>query len=397
MATTRTSVRPCPVCDRRTVVPIHTQSFALPTGHPLRDGYEVVCCDGCGTGFADTAATQADYDRFYAEQSKYEDAGTSTGGGTTPWDAERLRTTADYLARFIPRAARILDIECANGGLLRALADVGFDNLTGVDPSLACAANARKLVPAARIEVGWIDRPDPGFGQYDLVALTHVLEHVRDVGRAMTAVADGGRLYLEVPDAARYPEHVAAPFQDFNTEHINHFSQRSLASLAARHGFQAVETGTKTFLSPPPTPFPAAYGIFRKVGPDAVGPVELDAELPGRLREYVAASVGLMARINERLRAVVDRSPSVIVWGTGQLAMKLLTDSELKRAALAALIDGNPIHHGKQLAGVTICGPEAVAGLGHPIVIATTLHHKAIAAAIRDRYGYPNEIVTLAD
>ena len=34
-----------------------------------------------------------------------------------------------------------------------------------------------------------------------------------------------GLLYVEVPDAVAYTEYLYAPFQDFNTEHINHFSR----------------------------------------------------------------------------------------------------------------------------------------------------------------------------
>jgi len=36
---------------------------------------------------------------------------------------------------------------------------------------------------------------------------------------------DGKQIvYIEVPDAARYIDFLYSPFQDFNTEHINHLS-----------------------------------------------------------------------------------------------------------------------------------------------------------------------------
>lgn len=76
----------------------------------------------CGFTYADTPATQEDYDRYYAAFSKYEDSATSTGGGGPEWDARRLRDTAAALAAVVrDRSARIVDIGYANGGLLAAL------------------------------------------------------------------------------------------------------------------------------------------------------------------------------------------------------------------------------------------------------------------------------------
>jgi SAM-dependent methyltransferase len=351
--------------------------------------------------YADTAATQADYDRFYAECSKYQDPHTGTGGGTTPGDAERLHDTAVAIAQLVPPTARVLDIGCVNGGLLEALADIGFVHLAGVDPSPGCVANTRRLIPGVQAEAGFLSRLPFSQHKFDLVILSHVLEHVRDMPEAMGAVretvADGGMLYLEVPDAARYAQHVAAPYQDFNTEHINHFSLLALRNLAAVHGFEPTQMGAKTIPSPPPIPFPAVFGFFRKTATVPAGAIEPDAGLRERLAAYIIASAELLRRIDGRLRAVLARSPEVIVWGTGQLALKLLTETALRDARIAALIDGNPINHGKVLRGVTIRGPDGVAGLPHPIVITTTLHHRAISEAIRTQHRYPNEIVILAD
>ena len=82
---------------------------------------------------------------------------------------------------------------------------------------------------------------DLGLGAFDLVVLSHVLEHVADLGGAASAlsrlVAPDGMVYVEVPDAAHYCDHLVAPFHDFNTEHINHFSLTLLDALLVRHGF----------------------------------------------------------------------------------------------------------------------------------------------------------------
>ncbi len=395
------SVRGCPICEATRCDVLHTQRFVLPEGHPLADGYDVVCCRGCGFVYADTAVTQRDYDTFYRKYSKYEDQKTSTGGGDSSWDAKRLHDVAVAVADFIgSRDARILDVGCANGGLLRALKGLGFHDLTGLDPSPGCAENTRRL-PGVRAEAGSLADLPADFGAFDCVILSHVLEHVQDLRPSVAAIArltaEGGCVYLETPDAARYDECLVAPFQDFNTEHINHFSLGCLVNLARTAGLAPIRHGFKTLESPPPLPYPAVFAIFRKAAGAALAPPVPDAELKGKINAYIGSSRRLMRSIDARLREAVKESPELIVWGTGQLAMKLLAETALGDARIAAFIDGNPINQGKRLHGRPILAPEAVRGLPHPIVITSMLHQEAILQVIRGRLELANPVITLAD
>ena len=182
----KTSARGCPVCSANSCEVLHAQCFVLSEGHPLAAGYDVVCCDHCGFVFADTAVTQADYDAFYARFSKYEDSQTATGGGGSPEDTQRLRETAACIAAALPdRNARLLDIGCANGGLLKALQELGYINLTGVDPSPACVAATRQLCQC-EVFVGFLSALPNGIGRFDGLIMSHVLEHVQDLSEALT-------------------------------------------------------------------------------------------------------------------------------------------------------------------------------------------------------------------
>jgi SAM-dependent methyltransferase len=396
------SVRGCPICEDNVCEVLHSQRFVLPEGHPLARGYDVVCCRGCGFVYADTPVSQRDYDAFYRRCSKYEDDKTSTGGGEAPWDARRLREMAAALAEGVPdRGARILDVGCANGGLLRALGELGYRRLTGLDPSAGCVRNTRRL-PGVRAEVGTLADLPEGLGPFDCVVLSHVLEHVQDVRAAVDAVvcllAEGGCVYVEVPDAARYAECLVAPFQDFNTEHINHFSLACLTNLGRRADLTLARAGTKTLESPPPLPYPAVFAFFRRREPGApVLPLVPDAGLRGRILDYVRGSTRLLREIDARLRGVIRSGAEVIVWGTGQLALKLLAETALGRARIAAFVDGNPINHGRRLHGRRVLAPTEAAALPHPIIITSVLHQEEIREVIRERLGLPNSIITLVD
>jgi SAM-dependent methyltransferase len=395
----RTAVRPCPVCLHTSVSPLHLQRFLLPENHPLAAGYEVVCCDFCGFVYADSAVTQEDYDRFYASFSKYEDKKIALGGGESACDAERLQEMAECIAAFLPdRAARILDVGCANGGLLLRLKKMGFASVCGFDLPAACVENTKKLGIEAHF--GSVTEHPPGVGKFDLIILSHVMEHLRDVHQAVRGLErllqSGGSIYIEVPDASEYVSHVVAPFQDFNTEHINHFSMRSMENLMGQLGFSGHGAGQKVVYSSPGMPYPAHYGFWSRTK-DAAFKIRRDTALAESIGAYIVRSRAMMDQMDARLKKVLAKSPEVIVWGTGQLAMKLLVETSLARATIVAFIDGNPINTGKKLKGIEIKLPSQLAGLSQPIVITTTIHQQAIADHIRNELRLRNEIVFLEE
>jgi len=392
----KTVFRPCPICNSQQGQVLHHQKFVLPEGHPLAEGYDVVVCPACGMAYADTAATQQAYDEFYARLSKYTDNQTATGGGGAPWDEQRLQDTAATIAEMLPdRQARLVDIGCANGGLLRALQTLGYTNLCGLDPSPACVANTTQL-PGVQAMVGSLTHIPPAAGPLDGVILSHVLEHVRDLQPALRTVAAAMRpqawLYAETPDATRYAEFVFAPFQDFNTEHINHFSVPSLENLLRHNGFQPARADRKTILSAPNMPYPALYVCARWTG--AAGGWQKDETLAPSLEAYINLSRQVLAEIEANLQRALTQAPTVLVWGAGQLALKLLAETSLGQAHITAFVDGNPANQGRALQGIPILAPEQVKPGATPIIVASVLHHQEIAARIR-QLQLPNPIITL--
>jgi len=43
------SLRNCPICQEENGEILHTQNFVLPEGHPLSNGYDILCCDQEGS------------------------------------------------------------------------------------------------------------------------------------------------------------------------------------------------------------------------------------------------------------------------------------------------------------------------------------------------------------
>ncbi len=392
------STRACPQCAGTAVDTIHEGRFVLPEGHPLHPVVNVVACEECGFCFNDTPSTREDYDRYYREISKYADPRLSSGAGASPEDTSRLADTAAAIQAFAgSTGVSILDIGCGAGGLLDSLAGMGFTSLTGMDPAPACAAEVARR--GHRGIVGTLDdHPLAGDMPFDGVVLSHVLEHVRDVAAALSNVrqllAPAGWLYVEVPDGARYGECLIAPYQDFNLEHINHFSATTLRNALATHGWHVAEEGAKTLALANGRGYPAVYAFARPADPAAVAP---DSTARDALVTYVKRSADSMRRIEAMLESLVLAGP-IAVWGVGQFTMRLLGETALGQATLLAFVDSNPIHQGRTLAGRPILAP---ADLGRfiandtPIVIGSLVNLESIEASIRD-LGLANPLMRLS-
>ncbi len=390
----RIARRQCPICENKNVDVLHTQKFALPDGHPLSDGYEVVCCEKCGFVYADTAVAQEAYDQFYANYSKYEDQKTGTGGITKNWDRKRLKETAGMIAAFLNNTnASVLDVGCANGGLLKSIKELGNTRVFGIDPSPICVENTKRI--GVNAEIGSLFQP-LSHELFDCVILSHTLEHVQDLRQAAlwihSMLGVDACVYIEVPDAARYADFVDAPFQDFNTEHINHFSMTSLNNFLRVNAFEPLECGRKIIPASANKPYPAIFCFAKRS--DGNGKIEKDIELKNKIQQYISISRGILYEFEVRLSAVLSDNKQVIVWGTGQLTMKLLVETSLAEAEIVAFVDSNPINQGKIMRGVRVIAPETMISFSEPILISSTLHQQSIVDQIH-KLGLKNDLIFL--
>ena len=65
------------------------------------------------------------------------------GGGNSELEKTRFGKSFNKIKRFINKNISILDIGCANGGLLEVFKLNGYSDLSGLDPSPACAQRTK--------------------------------------------------------------------------------------------------------------------------------------------------------------------------------------------------------------------------------------------------------------
>jgi SAM-dependent methyltransferase len=170
------------------------------------------------------------------------------------WYRARRRVLASVIAREINLAphSRILEIGCGTGHNLDMLASFGAVDAIEVDPASRAMASQRLGRPVGEAPLPELSGVAPG--QYDLIALLDVLEHIGDDHAALEAIRlrlkTGGRILLTVP---------AHPWMwsghDVANHHHRRYTRAAFRSVIAGAGFRIDHLGAFNSLL-----FPLAAG-----------------------------------------------------------------------------------------------------------------------------------------
>lgn len=392
--------RICPICSATVGEVFHTQYFTLPENYQLPKFYDIVCCEICGFVYADVKATQKDFDTFYEEQSKYEDETTASGGNFNPYDRERFQKVAIDISRFLPdKRSKVLDIGCANGGLLGALKDKDYENLIGIDPSPICVSNVVK--EGFRAAVGTVF--SGGFfgsdkkQDFDCILLSHVLEHIYDLKPALknvlTRLKVGGIMYLEVPDASCYSDFYKVPYYYFDYEHINHFDENSLRNILFQFSLECVTLTRKEIPVSTCELYPAVYAVFRKTTSQHLSQKVVFSPV---VRDSIIKYVEMSQKdpVFDQLNEIVESQEKIIVWGAGCYTSRLLSNTPLGKGNIVDFVDNDIKKQGLSLKGVKIYPPEILRDYQGTIVVSSALHSSDIVEEIKGM-GLKNKVIVL--
>lgn len=152
---------------------------------------------------------------------------------------------SSFLSPALPpdTSAQVLDIGCGYGFALRALRELGYTNLAGVEVSLQQAMRAQKAgfkVDVVTDTNAWLDqRP----GQFDVILLLDVLEHVEPkeqlclLGSIYSSLRPGGVVIITVPNANAI---LSARWRYIDFTHYSSFTEHSLHFVLRNAGFSEV-------------------------------------------------------------------------------------------------------------------------------------------------------------
>jgi 2-polyprenyl-3-methyl-5-hydroxy-6-metoxy-1,4-benzoquinol methylase len=168
----------------------------------------------------------------------------------------------------LPRDARILDLGCGTGLLVRSLIQRGYQSVRGVDTSRTQieAAQAQRL-PCECVGMDWVySEALKAPGTFDAVFLLDVLEHVPvnqqlALLRSLRAlIRPGGVLVVSVPNANSV---FGDRWRHNDWTHTSSFTEHSLDYVLLNGGFERVEHLSYEFHTCPRYPWILRPGVFR--------------------------------------------------------------------------------------------------------------------------------------
>jgi 2-polyprenyl-3-methyl-5-hydroxy-6-metoxy-1,4-benzoquinol methylase len=219
----------CDLCDGRDFELIATLDRRA-------DPLNTVVCKTCGLVAHARIPTDAELDRYYADEYRHD-----YHGEFSPSDRRVCRAWNNgqrllkQLAPHVERGANVFEIGAGIGCNVKSFELAGHQ-AAGIEPGVGFQQYAeRKLladIKCARL----FDLPNGP--RHDLVLLIHVIEHFNSPRKALehihTLLLPGGKLYVECPN-------LAAPFARqsrlFHFAHIHNFTPATLGMMAVRCGF----------------------------------------------------------------------------------------------------------------------------------------------------------------
>ena len=385
--------RLCPICNSAAINPLFKMPFA-DSDYNLMTDYGIEVCNSCGMAFVNPIPDQQSWDQYYAKLSKYDFSVQQIG----KHDRIRFNSIADFLlTNNIARNSNVLDVGCGSGGLLSVLQMKGFQNLSGLEPSLnvrSAFINDHVQIMSGSIDHYFSDK------KYDLIILAEVLEHIVDLQSLMIKISclqnDTGWLFTSVPDGTRFTSCSDGPFQQFSVEHINFFSPQLLKRLMRAHGYTCVSMQQSQQDIASDVQVASLMMLWQKKDVLSANGDHKDEALQQELKQYIAQSQALFETLANVIDNIVSSDREIYIWGTGTHTLRLMANSDLKYARIRAFIDSNPHYQGRSIRKIPIISADTgKISPETPILISSYIAQQDIVRQIKQTLKLPNEVIVL--
>jgi len=382
--------RKCPICATTDCFFIYKHFIHLHQKNFFSEYHDIVYCNKCGLIFVGNIPHQNAIDEYYKNQSIYSDLHFP--------NRKTLLEKCTFLIEAVPQKnKKIIDIGCGNGELLKELKNIGYSSLFGLDLSNKRFKTAKEQ-DGIQIIKGTPETLIQGKMVFDVVVMSHVLEHIADLHTFMQQIIrishDEVSVMIEVPDADRFPECVKfePTFFSFFPEHLIFFTKDTLSALMSLYGFKMVLCEEVQIFSESadctiPTTIPSIFvirTIFKKNN------YSLD-----NINEYIRLSEEKELQISNKIKEICDSGAPIIIWPLGNECKKLMESTALSKCNIVCFIDADSTLQGKSYNEIPIRGVDALNEYSCDILITTYYHSFEIIHKIREELCCDNNIIKL--
>lgn len=195
-----------------------------------------VRCDSCGVVRVSTPLDVDEYRRMY----QGDDALVHLADHMTNASYDRI------LQRLEPyrRGGKLLEIGFGSGDFLLRAASHGWQ-CYGTEYDRRGRDRITSSIPVENLFIGEVgDAPFAQGGEFDVVVLLEVLEHLFDPNETMKMVRHltrrSGAIYLTTPNHGSLARRLLGPnWREYRPDHLTFFTRSALRGYLGRNGFQA--------------------------------------------------------------------------------------------------------------------------------------------------------------
>jgi SAM-dependent methyltransferase len=244
-------LRSCPLClgKQWNTLPTPGQWIGMQEFGQLEGQLGLVACRGCGLVFVNPRPSQDRLSCFYSGDtySCHQPTGSASAGAKAEYI---LRLIGEHLPAAAPR--KLLDYGAGSGAFLSHAQRHGWEAF-GFEPGRRGLESCRQAGLQATDDIDELPH-----GQFGLVTLHHVFEHLSDpietLDRISKLLAPDGRIYIEVPNARSLRARLALPVlsRHFNIDqrhraypiHLMYYSADTLCKMIGKAGWGIAGTFT---------------------------------------------------------------------------------------------------------------------------------------------------------
>lgn len=231
--------RICPACN----APSMGQVFmARPLDYSLKERFNILVCGQCGHGKTEVALEGAPHMSALYEGGSYDSEERAWHLIVTPFLRYLEQKKLKYLGSEKSIGRRLLEVGCGKGRFLEVARNAGY-KVYGLEPSARSYALAHlrlgDVVAPAGLES--IENAEGLKGQYDIIVLWHVLEHLLNPDEVLMRIrgllAAEGKVLIAVPNFASYQAKIGKEnwYHLDPPRHLHHFTPKSLKVFVERN------------------------------------------------------------------------------------------------------------------------------------------------------------------
>lgn len=222
----------CPICASRRL------HYAF-----SRNGYRVVRCDDCRLMLLNPQPNDTELMQIYSESYFLGENTEAARQRVASMKAATARSYLDLIARYAGiHAGRLIEFGCGHGDFLVEAQRCGYE-VTGVEISDDAARVAQQRLGDGKIVCGTIDSVSLAEHQFDICAISDVIEHVRDpllfLQQIHRLLKPNGVLFIATPSLDSWSARLLRQnWMEFKPEHLFYFDTNTIQHALYKSDFE---------------------------------------------------------------------------------------------------------------------------------------------------------------